>query len=370
MRDQIGNELNGDVGVLRLGARRDGQPLVAFALGGLGGSNAHGAGFLQAARMQGLKPDLITCSSGQMHWAAAFLQGKDLPALLDQHVDLVKEYPESLKPLSTLMLTLVGLPGVFRPSWHDAFTSMIGRPPPLSFREFLDMVLPARQMVPTRNPSFFKEISDCFNGETDTGVIFNSYNPVEGKEYVHLNQKALEITGWHYGYRYGRREVRPITPEYVEAGLWLMLYGFEKQFHGEYIVDGAYFRGTLLTECLRADTVFVPRALSKSWVGPLPKNFLEVMDFWTELLFQGTYAAELHAVGLVNEEVAAGRNGLLAEWANNKPVELVEIEVAVQRGFFDYFTESKEVFNRAVADSTPRIRQWRQNWAARQAVAT
>ena len=39
---------------------------TAFALAGLGGFNAHGAGFLQAARDNRYQPDLVTVTSGQI----------------------------------------------------------------------------------------------------------------------------------------------------------------------------------------------------------------------------------------------------------------------------------------------------------------
>ena len=41
---------------------------IPFFLGGLGGSNAHSAGFLAAARDVGVKPDLIACTSGPLLW--------------------------------------------------------------------------------------------------------------------------------------------------------------------------------------------------------------------------------------------------------------------------------------------------------------
>ena len=52
---------------------------LAFALAGLGGFNAHGAGFLQAARDNKVEPDLVTATSGQIVVLAAYLKGaKDL----------------------------------------------------------------------------------------------------------------------------------------------------------------------------------------------------------------------------------------------------------------------------------------------------
>ena len=47
--------------------------LTAFALGGLGGNNAHTAGFLAATKDMGLKPNLISCTSGPIYWVSKFL---------------------------------------------------------------------------------------------------------------------------------------------------------------------------------------------------------------------------------------------------------------------------------------------------------
>ena len=38
--------------------------LTAFAVAGLGGFNAHGAGFLAAAAARNVVPDLVTATSG------------------------------------------------------------------------------------------------------------------------------------------------------------------------------------------------------------------------------------------------------------------------------------------------------------------
>lgn len=46
---------------------------LAFALAGLDGFNAHGAGFLQAARDNEIEPDLVTATSGQIVVLAAYL---------------------------------------------------------------------------------------------------------------------------------------------------------------------------------------------------------------------------------------------------------------------------------------------------------
>ncbi len=46
---------------------------IAFALGGLAGNNAYGAGFLHAALYCHVKPAIITCTSGQIYWVAEYL---------------------------------------------------------------------------------------------------------------------------------------------------------------------------------------------------------------------------------------------------------------------------------------------------------
>jgi hypothetical protein len=55
---------------------------TAFALAGLGGFNAHGAGFLTAASACEVVPDLVTATSGQIVVLAAWLQHKNLEELL------------------------------------------------------------------------------------------------------------------------------------------------------------------------------------------------------------------------------------------------------------------------------------------------
>jgi hypothetical protein len=49
---------------------------IGFALGGLAGNNAHGAGFLEAALKNNLKPVAISCTSGQIHWVYEYLRAR------------------------------------------------------------------------------------------------------------------------------------------------------------------------------------------------------------------------------------------------------------------------------------------------------
>jgi hypothetical protein len=47
---------------------------VVFAVGGLGGNNAHSAGFLQAALDESVEPEMITCTTGQIYWVWRYLE--------------------------------------------------------------------------------------------------------------------------------------------------------------------------------------------------------------------------------------------------------------------------------------------------------
>ena len=94
---------------------------LAFALAGLGGFNAHGAGFLAAAARWDLKPDLVTATSGQILVLADWLRGeKDLRA------SLVSE--RAGNPMARLQTAMFGLPGVFRPAYHEAMSRLAAFP--------------------------------------------------------------------------------------------------------------------------------------------------------------------------------------------------------------------------------------------------
>ena len=61
---------------------RPAQGRAGFALGVLGGSDACEVGFLQAVRQLRVRPDIITCTSGMIAWAARWLDGEDLEPLI------------------------------------------------------------------------------------------------------------------------------------------------------------------------------------------------------------------------------------------------------------------------------------------------
>jgi hypothetical protein len=127
----------------------DSKPVVAMALGGLGGFNAHDAGVLAAAHECGLQPDIITCTSGAIFWTDLFLTN---PGRIR---DEVEQQVEEVSGATAVQVAVLGDPGVFAPAyaswWERCFAPPSG--PPL--RDLLDRLFPAQVYESTRPETFF-----------------------------------------------------------------------------------------------------------------------------------------------------------------------------------------------------------------------
>src|SRR5215467_13352437 len=165
----------------------------AFALAGLGGFNAHGAGFLAAARKHQWVPDLVTATSGQILLVADWLRGKDLRA------SLIDSQRES-NPLAQLQTAFLGYPGVFRPAYPEAIRRFWA--PPMLMDSFVDMLadrlLPAQEYVTTRKDGFFEEVARTFNehariGKSEIGILFNAYDLSNGQAVLYGNERARHL---------------------------------------------------------------------------------------------------------------------------------------------------------------------------------
>ena len=124
-----------------------------------------------------------------------------------------------------------------------------------------------------------------FNECHDVGIVFNSFNPVEGVENVYLNDVARELLsrrkrgskytpGSPSSYR-ERTVYQAITPGAVRDGLWLYNYGFDPEDRPralELSLDGAYFRDILLSELTPVRHIYAVRPVNFRWVGALPTN--------------------------------------------------------------------------------------------------
>jgi hypothetical protein len=154
---------------------------TAFALAGLGGFDAHGAGFLSAASKCGIVPDMVTASSGQIIVLAEWLQGKDLEASL---VD-----PElAHNPMAQLSILFTGYPGVFRPAYLETLGRWATFPSPKEkpLETLFNRLLPAQVYVPTRSAATFSTMADVFNSgaklnNQEIGIVFNAYDLQTGQ---------------------------------------------------------------------------------------------------------------------------------------------------------------------------------------------
>jgi len=333
---------------------------LAFALAGLGGFNAHGAGFLAAAGKWHVTPELVTATSGQILVLADWLRGeKDLRA------SLVSPRREG-NPLAQLQTAMFGYPGVFRPAYQEALARLAAFP---DFREgllnvFADRVLPAQQYVPARSDASFRATADTLNAST-IGVVFNSYDPKHGTGFLYGNDAARaalpakkKIRNTHAAglaraqarrdLRYvsdvsAERLIHPITADAVKSALWLSLYGFADIPGGQ--MDGAYHRSCIISELHDFDRIFVARPLANGWYGKQPTNWFEVQDWSCEMWFSVGYKAEVDALKRINDLIDAG---VIADDKFRK-VELVEIEPETPAGYFNYFVERKDVYDATFA---------------------
>jgi hypothetical protein len=362
------------------------QNSVAFAMGGLAGNNAHGAGFLHAALEKEVKPIMISCTSGQILWVSRYLQvanslGKgNLEEMLQEDVHSMN--PTGNVNVALASLALYGKPGVFAParseymwdmvrnamdSWRDVCT----KPHEVLLPQKLLELFPCRNLLPDFPVEFFEKIADTFrhaslpqeNGKKrlQVGIVFNSYNPRSGEEYVYLNDQARKLlqeksSDEEHKYDQGKKSTyrdrtiyQNIDAKAVRDALWLYQYGFDKKENG--FIDGAYFRGMILSELTVADRIFCVRPINHLWQGDLPRNYPELEDLKTEIGFDGSYCGERYQIQLVNRLL--GKN--VADSSKYHQIELEEIEIKKPRGYFDYLFENEQVFADAYEDATQRF---------------
>jgi hypothetical protein len=394
---------------------RESPPELAFALGGLAGNNAHGAGFLQAALDEGFRPDMISCTSGQIRWVYHYLRDPSerkltLRQLMEEAIASMAPY--QVKVLDYLKVVAQGVPAVCRPVWPEfplEYIENVAAMMHRAFRSPFDFVLPlellrtipCRLMTPEHSPDYFKEMSRVFNA-SEIGIVFNSFNPVGGTENVYLNDtarrllreakkkggKSAYLPGEKSSYR-ERTTYQSITPDAIRDALWLYNYGFDPEDRPDahaLFVDGAYFRQIILNELTPVRCIFVARPIHHEWVGALPTNWADLEDFKTKLLFNGTYDGERHQILLINKLLgknranpneiptdrddhttstaddgpAAASEKTLVDPEGYHPIELIEVEPKRLRGFIDYILEDIGVFDDAYTRARDRIQEYKQ----------
>ena len=336
-----------------------------LALGGLAGNNAHGAGVLQAALEQNAPPQMVSCSSGQVYWVyryLACLKKEKREGLLRKLLveDIEQVSPTGMESFDSAIVSVAGKPDVFRPAlaefplnvasnfagalwnivthatqdWRALFSA---------HREFA-RIFPAQLLVPLFTDSFFEDISETFNNNQDIGLVFNSYDVYSGEERVYCNECARDALGIEFGAKNSYRQdtvYRRITPEAVCEVLWIYEYGKPDRVTA---ADGAYYRQIMLSELSPVHTIFIARPVNSRWIGSFPKSWTGIQDLKTEVNFNGSYAGERDKIKLINRFI---KDQTIPKEKNYHYIKLIEIEVQLQRGYFDDVRESVDVFDQA-----------------------
>lgn len=394
---------------------------VAYALSGLGGSNAHAAGFLAAAgdlakqapaseqptpAVHRAHPSFISCTSGTIYWVAKYLEGEDLRQLVRDQADAARratmmpgnQWGRTFEGLALVSLT--GRPGVFEPAastyvrhWAERFCDFLtpGGPHwlavPTSLDDLWNLVYPAKVLTPTLDQATISSIAGTLKS-AGIGIAFNAYEPESGIEYVHVNPQGLKMIGEtipevEYGLRLDNRVYEPITPQAVRDSLWLLEYGFDRSADGRRLIDGEYARSIIIDELAFAGEIICVRSLNTRWLGQLPQNVFERLDLQTELWFNASYREQRDTIELINKLLkgwrghrlkkvmtdpqAAGDGKAEADTQEDQipdqdlpkkyhQVTLTPVEIQSQRGYFDYFVESLDVFDQAYSQSLTALR--------------
>jgi len=379
---------------------------ISFALGGLGGFNAHGVGFLQAALEKQINPQNISCTSGQIYWTWRYLLQKNgqLDPFTQQPVNIAQEiqqqiehsnrYPPPWDTMNATAMVLKGDPAVFRPAiseyWGNFFAPLkiTTNPAPDICRtsdiwqqlatDFFNRLLPAQIFVPVREAAKLQQIGVDIAKETEVGVMFNAFDAKKGQEVLFVNQALLNHLNKAGNDKYGHGKkvnhtlmycLDPANPEAcrqaVQGALWLYLYGFKNEelassafdskilSEESLLLDGAYHRQFIIRElCNCSDYIYSVRPQSLEWKKPMPSNQLQTMNLVTQLWFNASYSGEIAKIALINDLLDKCK---LAEGHNYRKIKLITIEYECAISFYEYFVERDSVYLGAYQQSLKKF---------------
>ncbi len=355
------------------------QKNVAFALGGLAGNNAHGAGFLYAALRYGINPQSISCTSGQIrtthHYLKALEDSKKTSKEQAQafHRAFLEDYKKSRPTgeanLDLGLLMLRGFPGVFRPAYESMALDIVsngirglannsyGQLTHTHWPLMMDQIMnwsTNRTLTPLTVMQSCQDIADTFN-RSEIQLCFNAYDPLEGKEYVYFNkaaEAARQASRKSYqkvGYTKTPKSFRvecAIDATAVRDALWLYAYGLNSKDNPR--IDGAFFREIMLRELVEANLIISVRPINHRWKGSaLPDTYQATEDLKTEVGFDGSYSAERDNIHLINKLLATKLLTPPPSGPAFHHIDLHELEISIPRGYYDYALESYEVYDQA-----------------------
>lgn len=119
-----------------------------------------------------------------------------------------------------------------------------------------------------------------------------------------------------------------------------------------------YYRQVMLIELTPAHIIYVACPINMRWLGSFPSSWVGLQDLKTEVNFNGSYIEEKDKIALINRLL--GNSSITPEVVMNKDchsIKLVDIEIKIQRGFFDYAHDSLTVFDQFYSNARLRFKQ-------------
>ena len=334
---------------------------VGFALGGLGGFNAYGVGFLQAARQLQVTPDIITCTSGMIAWVARWLDGEDLEPLILEKCQEDSRFPPSLGWLDMLSVAWFGSSGISRSALPEYVARLLT---PMTTREelseqVLDRLLPAQVWVPVRGHEDLEHIAYVLN-KSPVPVAFNTIHLKSGRPYLHVNPAAqgfLKVTGEEMGEVGGPQKYAPISTETVGGGLWVYFFGYdnaaEQRLNPLGLADGAYNRQFIISELHDCDRIYAARPLNTKWLDHPPRDYFDNENFKFWLWLNSAYTTEVAGMETINKLI---KKGDLQE-PDYKTIKLIEVQIPLPYGPFQQLYERKGVYELAFNEATSELQE-------------
>lgn len=334
---------------------------VGFALGGLGGFNAYGVGFLQAARQLKVTPDIITCTSGMIAWVARWLDGEDLEPLILEKCREDSRFPPSLGWLDMLSVAWFGSSGISRSALPEYVARLLT---PLTTREevseqVLDRLLPAQVWVPVRGLEDMEHIAGVLNN-SPVPVAFNTVHLKSGRPYLHINPAAqgfLKVTDEEIGQVGGPQKYAPISTETVGGALWVYFFGYDnaaqRRLNPLGLADGAYNRQFIISELNDCDRIYAVRPLNTSWLDHPPRDYFDNENFKIWLWLNSACTTEVAGMETINKLIQKGD----LQAPGYKPIELIEVQIPLSYGPFQQLYERKGVYELAFNEATSELQE-------------
>ena len=307
--------------------------MLALAVQGIGGMNAFNAGVLQTCRDEGLRPDILSVTSGAILSAYYYLDEQNPQALADFYERYFRSVNESGMPdeMKFMQYALTGMPDVFRPIplWERYLKSF----PLMTWNDWMSFCFPAQIYESTRPETFFAEVAERF-AQSDIGIIANAYHFPKDKAVLYTNEAARRKTELTIG-ESEAYIVKDMSADGIRSCLQLVQYG---DYNGEY--DGAYQYNPVLSPLTVADHIVLVTVESiETSLKPL-STYFDVEDFKLKMLFKNAIYAELNQIELINKLIKEGK----ITDTKYKPIHVSVIQPNKYRGYFDYFVETPMFF--------------------------